>query len=467
MTSFPSLRHKELVAPPRAKHAIGVGVVVMGLAIGTGELILWPHLIVKHGFSLLWLALLGIFFQFILNREIARHVVATGESFFTTSARVLWWSPVFWLFSALLLYVWPGWAGTIGVMLAGLFGFGQPLIWSWFSLLVVLVITFCGRVAYEILEKSLKIIVPIFVVLLVLISMVNLTPAIVVEALRGVLSFGTIPHGVDLMVLLGAVVFAGAGGMLNLCVSLWYRDKGFGMGSYAGRISNPVTGRTEAVSPVGATFDVRSKTNMKRWKSWMQYVFFDQGIIFAGLGFFSLFLLSVNAYAVLSPHGTLPKGVDIAVLQAEIFSTYFGVWGEKIFLLMTSLMLFSVMWAVIDALARMVTDIIHTHSQHGRLTSFFRDFSRVSVHHLYYAIVILVIILGCVLLPLRQPLPWLVLSGVLGGLTMAIYTPMLLYLNMTRLPKPLRPHFFTVVSLIVASLFFLSFFLISIFHRFV
>ena len=57
----------------------------MGLAIGTGELIMWPHLITKHGFSLLWLALLGIIFQFFINQEVARHSLATGEGFFQSS----------------------------------------------------------------------------------------------------------------------------------------------------------------------------------------------------------------------------------------------------------------------------------------------------------------------------------------------------------------------------------------------
>ncbi|MEW5805558.1 MAG: hypothetical protein AB1721_02450 [Patescibacteria group bacterium] len=53
--------------PPAWNKALGVGIVVMGLALGTGELILWPHLIVKFGLGLLWLALLGITLQYFIN----------------------------------------------------------------------------------------------------------------------------------------------------------------------------------------------------------------------------------------------------------------------------------------------------------------------------------------------------------------------------------------------------------------
>ena len=176
MDKFPPLETRDLPKPPHWSKALGVGVVVMGLAIGTGELILWPHLIAKHGLGLLWLALLGISAQYFINQEVARHSAATGEGFFTTSARVIKWSPVFWFFAALLLYIWPGWASAIGAALAELFGFGTHLGWSWTVLGLVLLLTFSGKIAYNILEKTLKVIVPTFFALLVVISFFNLSP---------------------------------------------------------------------------------------------------------------------------------------------------------------------------------------------------------------------------------------------------------------------------------------------------
>src|SRR3989344_403437 len=457
MDTFPALEKRELPAPPSWKKAIGVGVVVMGLAIGTGELILWPHLITKHGLGLLWLALLGITFQYFLNQEVARHSVATGEGFFTTSARIIRWSSFFWLFSAVLLYIWPGWASSIGTTLTELLGFGNHYGWSLVTLALVLVLSFSGRIAYNMLEKSLKVTVPLFFILLVVISFFNLEFSDLVAGFRGAINFGAIPKDVDLNVLLGAVVFAGAGGMLNLCVSLWYRDKQVGMGKYIGRITNPITGRQEAVAATGYTFDTSNSLNMKRWRGWMRYVRVDQGIVFWLLGFVTLFLLSVNAYSVLSPLGLVPEGLDVAVVQANIFGEQWGPTGFKLFLVMAFLMLFSVMWTVIDALTRMVSDIIYTNSHAGSFKKVFGWFKNISLSKLYYFTITAVVIVGALLIPLKQPLTLLVISGVLSGLTMAIYTPFLIYMNNTQLPKPIRPSWFTNVVLGLISVFFIYF----------
>ncbi len=456
MSSYPPLERRDLPQPPSWRKALGVGVVVMGLAIGTGELILWPHLITKFGLGLLWLALLGILFQYFINQEVARHALATGEGFFTSSARVFSWFAPFWFFGAILLYIWPGWASAIGTTLKELFGFGGHYAWSFATLGLVLLFTFSGRVAYVVLERTLKIIVPVFFLMLLAISFFNLSAENLREAFAGLLNFGGIPAGIDINVLLGAIVFAGAGGMLNLCVSLWYRDKQAGMGAWSGRITNPITGKPEAVATTGYVFEPTPE-NMKRWKGWMRFVRIDQGVIFLLLGFITLFLLSVNAYVVLTPRGLVPEGLQVAVVQAHIFGEQWGLFGFKLFLVMAFLMLFSVMWTVLDALTRITSDILYVNSRVGPFSRFLRPLRSVSVSHLYYITIVLVVLIGAFLIPFKQPLTLLTISAVLGGLSMAIYTPFLIYLNNTRLPRELRPSIATSIILGIISLFFLFF----------
>ena len=317
-------------------------------------------------------------------------------------------------------------------------------------------ITFVGRVAYNVLEKTLKIIVPVFILMLVSISFLNLNGSIIKEALKGLFDFGNIPGGIDINVLLGAIVFTGAGGMLNLCVSLWYRDKQLGMCAHTGRITNPISGKSEAVAATGHTFEP-TPHNLERWKGWMRYVKIDQGIIFWLVGLITLFLLVVNAYAVLSPHGVVPEGFQLAIVQARIFGERWGSFGFDLFLVMTFLMLFSVMWTVIDALTRMVSDILYTNSHTGPFAKYLPEFKKVSLGSFYYIVITLVVILGAVLIPLKQPLVFLVLSGVLGGLSMALYTPLLIYMNNTRLPKEIRPSWSTNLAMAAISLFYIYF----------
>lgn len=460
-STYPPLQQKELPPAPRWYSSIGVGVVALGLAIGTGELILWPHLTTKFGLGILWGAVLGLTFQLFINKEVARHSLATGESFFLTSARIFKGLVWVWLLSAFALYIWPGWASALGTILVELIGFGDHRLWSWLMLVVLLGITFIGKSAYNTLERTLKIVVPIFFVMLVAVSFVNLEWHHIGEALRGMGNIGWIPPGIDKSVLFGAIVFAGTGGLLNLCVSLWYRDKLAGMGAYMGRLTNPVTGTEESASATGYSFEPDAQ-NLRRWKGWIRYITIDQVLIFWFLGVTSLVLLSLNAYAVLSPRGQVPEGLDIAVLQASIFGEQWGILGTKIFLVMAFLMLFSVMWAIISAFTRIITDILYVNAHTGPYQKYFSRFKAWSSSKIYYTLVVVLVIIQAVLIPLKAPLVYLTLTSVLGGFMMALYVPLLLYANNRRLPKPLRPGLFTNTVLAMASAFYLvlSFFVL-------
>ncbi|MFA6407219.1 MAG: Nramp family divalent metal transporter [Candidatus Paceibacterota bacterium] len=450
---------RELPEPPHWRKALGVGVVVMGLAIGTGELILWPHLVTKYGYGVLWAAFLGITFQYFINQEVARHAIATGESFFTSSSRIFRWFAPFWLLSSILLYVWPGWAAAIGTTLRELFGFGTYIEWALVSLLLVLILTFAGKVAYRILEQSLKIIVPTFFTLLIISSFFNLSSVDFSEMLKGITHFGYFPEGIDMVVFLGAIAFAGAGGLLNLCTSLWYRDKQTGMGKYVGRIINPITGKEEAVSFRGYRFDIH-KENIARWKHWMRFIRIDQGVIFWFLGLVTLILLSMNAYATLTPKGLVPEGLNVAVAQAHIFGATWGILGFNLFLIMAFLMLFSVMWTVLDAFTRIVSDIFYVNSRIGPFKKYLTSLATISIHKLYYVSITTLVITSALLLPMKQPLALLSISAALGGFTMAIYIPILIYLNNAKLAKPLRPGVFTNIAMMAATLFYWYFVII-------
>jgi hypothetical protein len=459
MDKYLPLENRELPPAPRSISALGVGVVVMGLAIGTGELILWPHLITKHGLGLLWMALVGITFQYFINQEVARHALATGESFFTSSSRLFKWFAPLWFVSAILLYIWPGWASALGTILAELFGFGSYIFWAITCLVLVLIMTLSGKVAYTILERSLKITVPTFFVLLVFSSFNILSLENIKAAISGLFNFGHIPADINIPTLMGAVVFAGAGGLLNTCISLWYRDKQFGMGKYAGRITNPISGKIESVSVSGFNFPV-NKESVLVWKKWMNFVRVDQGLIFWFLGLITLVLLSLNAFVVLTPKGLVPEGINVAIVQAHIFGEGWGLIGYNSFLIMAFLMLFSVMWTIVDAFTRIITDILYVNSNSGPFKVYLKFLKGIPESYLYYALVVLILSSNAVLMTFDQPLALLTISAVLGGVAMAVYVPILIFLNNFRLPKELRPGLFTNIMMIFAALFYIVFSLV-------
>ncbi|HSE29340.1 MAG TPA: Nramp family divalent metal transporter [Candidatus Saccharimonadales bacterium] len=465
MKPFPALTTRELPEAPRWTKAIGVGVVALGLAIGTGELILWPTLVVKFGPNILWGAFIGLTLQLFINYEVARHTLATGESFFTSSARLFKWFAPFWLVAAFFLYIWPGWASALGTILNALMGFGNPVLWAWATLILVLLMTLVGRQAYHTLEVSMKIIVPAFFILLLFVSFNNLSLNDVAQGVKGLFSIGWIPAGIDVSLFFSAIVFAGTGGMLNLCVSLWYRDKQVGMAAYSSPIKNPLTSQEQTQDVSGHTFEAKGQ-NLAHWKKWLSYVRGEQVIIFWLLGLITLFLLSINAYAVLAPRGIVPEGADVAIAQAAIFGETWGDVGVKAFLIMAFLMLFSVMWTIINAFTRIISDVIFVNSHVGPLQRMFSKFKNISQSKLYYLLVVLLVIIQAALVPFSQPLPYLVLTSVLGGMVMAIYVPVILVLNNRHLAQSLRPKLFSNFILVIAALTYTVFSIIVLLSLF-
>ena len=73
---------RNLPKPLSLKNTLGPSFILLGLALGSGELIMWPYLAANYGLGLLWGGLLGISFQYILNTEIMRYTLAWGESVF-------------------------------------------------------------------------------------------------------------------------------------------------------------------------------------------------------------------------------------------------------------------------------------------------------------------------------------------------------------------------------------------------
>ena len=72
MTRVEPLEKRILPQPRDWKKILGVGIVVVGMAMGTGELIMWPHLVTRYGLAILWLGLVGISIQYFINQEVAR-----------------------------------------------------------------------------------------------------------------------------------------------------------------------------------------------------------------------------------------------------------------------------------------------------------------------------------------------------------------------------------------------------------
>src|SRR5918995_7034008 len=88
-TYLPAVEYRDLSDPRGLRKYLGASVILTAIAMGAGELILWPAITTQVGISLVGLPVLGITLQFFLNMEIERYTLVTGETAVTGFSR-LW-----------------------------------------------------------------------------------------------------------------------------------------------------------------------------------------------------------------------------------------------------------------------------------------------------------------------------------------------------------------------------------------
>jgi hypothetical protein len=442
---LPAPGRRELPEPIPLRRMIGPSVILAGLSIGSGEFVLWPRLTAEWGFALFWACWIGVTIQFFLNMEIERWSLATGESAvvgFVRLGRVF--GPVFFV-CATLPWVWPGWATGAATLLS--WELGVPVTGTAIAGLVLCgAILSVGPVVYRTVEAiQLVLVALIFVLLLVLVAAFVRADALV-ALFEGALRVGSVPEGVDLPMLLGALAFAGAGGSVNLAQSNYVKDKGYAMGAWIGRITSPFTGREEATSDVGFVFESDAR-NLARWRVWWRRTNLEHFFAFYVLCLLSLALFCLLAAALLEPGAQVADGFGFIRDEARAVEAHLGAPGRIVFVAVGIAVLFSTELALLDAVARVSADLLKA-----------GPFRRTSLglSWLYFAILWGMIAFGAAVLlsGFDQPLSLIVLSASLNGFVMFLYSGLLLWLNVGSFRGELRPHPVRIAALVGSLLFF-------------
>ena len=98
----------DLPKPPKFRDLVGPSFILLGLGLGSGEVILWPYLASNYGLGIIWGAVVGISLQFFINMEIERYALVKGESVFVGYWRKSKYLPYWFIFSTFLGFGWPG-----------------------------------------------------------------------------------------------------------------------------------------------------------------------------------------------------------------------------------------------------------------------------------------------------------------------------------------------------------------------
>src|SRR3989338_11343771 len=211
---------------PKLRHLIGPSFILIGLGLGSGEVILWPYLTSNFGLGIIWAAVLGITFQFFMNMEIERYALVKGESVFCGFNRLWRGLPYWFIVSSFIGFGWPGMSAASAVLIGKVFGIESNTHYIAIALLALTGLLFTlGPSLYKVVEAFQKWIILISVPFITIITVWLAKTADWSALGRGLVGIGDgyvfVPEEIALAVFLSAFAYAGAGGNLNLSQSLY------------------------------------------------------------------------------------------------------------------------------------------------------------------------------------------------------------------------------------------------------
>ncbi len=459
----------ELPPPPSPRglgwiNAVGPGVIVLGLSIGSGEFLLGPAVFVREGLTLLWVCLVAIVLQTIFNLEVMRYTLATGEPVFTGFMRTrpsstIW--AVVYAMLYLLQFGWPAFAGTAAGAMFYVFQRELPSPGDADTIYAIGVTIFLACVA--VLSVGTRIVRTLEVLNWVIVVTtlggffalaVWFVPAS--RWVEGVMAFSGydvradrfdwFPAGVDPVLLAALVAYSGAGGVGNLVLSNWARDKGYGMAGLSGYISGAVGGEKVSLAHTGFTFS-DDAASMQRWAGWWRIVRVDQWAVFA-LGAVLGMLLPALLYVTFLPAGSDIQGLGISAALASSVGARAGAWLGGAIAILGAWILFKTQLDNFEGMVRAITDMLWTGSQRLR---HWRDGD---VRVVYYGVMSVLVAWGIVALRLAQPIVLLKISANIAGAIFVIASLHLLYINTRLLPRHVRPPRWRQAALVVMALFY-------------
>ena len=461
--ALPPWNVDDLPAPPpygfrNALKVIGPGAIMAATSIGGGEWLVGPAAAVKYSSGIFLIASLAIVLQVFFNLEAVRYTLYTGEPIYGGIMR-LKPGPRFWaVFYSILGFfqlAWPALAGSAAATLLGAWlgrmpGAPDQSMQAWIAtgliLAVVLILSFGGTIE-RMLEYFAWTMLGVVFLFLIVVNVAFVPAAHWWETFTGFLSISGLERPIDWGLLGALAATAGSGGMGNLTVTNWVRDKGFGMGSKVGAIPSAVGGHAVQLSHVGTVFPA-TDANLARWREWLRYVHADQVWVWGLFCFFGMFL-NVNLATAIIPHGTDLQGLAAGAYQADYLSRIWpGFWFLTLF--NGFWILFKTQLGNTDILVRTITDAAWMSSRRARAT-------RRGIRSIYYGILAILSIWGIVMIRSASPFQLFKIIANMAGVVLAIAGVQIFMVNRRFLPPAVRPARWREAGLLACSIFYAVF----------
>lgn len=437
---------------------MGPAFIAVGDAFGSGEWLMIPAFTVRYGWGMAWAIWLLVACQTAYQVMWTRLIIAFGEIPAVFFSR-LPGGPKFWSWFVAINHAarvaWPGWAMGAATALAAIIlgripgAADAPFVRSVASIgfLIVLALLLFGRKIATIIEWVMKV-ATAFIVISLLFVVVPLTVRadVLSEFAVGLVRIGYIPPGVDALLLGGFVGYVGSAMAHNWYNVVYYRDKGYGMGSLIGYISGAVGGVKVFVSPIGK-FPKPTPENVATFKKWVKIVSLDQWLTYFTFCTFAGTVPALIATSLL-PRGTVLGGWGVAAHVAEAFAAKVGPWGFYLISTIGLLILFTTQYMLSDNLSRNIIEVLWSTNEGVR------KWAKGDIRRLYYMFLILYIMFATTIIwSGLEPLLVLLISANVPHFMAFWAIPALIYINEKLLPPEYRAPRWNYVFLAIMFTF--------------
>jgi Mn2+/Fe2+ NRAMP family transporter len=398
-------------------------------AAGSGELLFTPRVGSMYGYALLWAMLVAIALKWLINREVGRFAVCTGQSLLLGASGLRYgrWAVAAILLPQLVVAVAAiaGMAGAAATALILVLPF-DIRIWMLASLAASSALVYLG--AYRTIERTAAIIGTTL-------ALAAVAAALSVGPSPAAMSAGLIPRfpeGTDYGEILPWLGFmlAGAAGMI--WYSYWIPAKGYGVGPSS-------TGRAGKLS----------REDELRLRGWVQVMTLDTTVAVIGTVLIAGAFLVLGA-ELLRPAGLVPEESRVASVLGRLLG---GVWGVAGFWFMI-VAVFVGFWDTVlsdqDGHARMFGEGVALVAP--RFARFGEEARRRA-----FVLGLLTVAPAALYLAVGEPVVLLKAAGAIEAAHIPVVAMLAVRLNRQMLPPALRPSRLTTLALIGAAAAFAAF----------
>lgn len=458
---YPTSDNKKLKTfppAPKLRYLLGPSFIILALGLGSGEVILWPYLTANFGLGIAWGAILGITFQFFINMEIERYALVKGESVFVGIAKLFRRAPYWFILSTFIGFGLPGIIAASAQVLAAVFGWGDFKYLAIALLIIIGLILTLGKTVYNLMEKLTRLVILLGVPIIFILAITLSSPESWTALFQGVIGKGEgfwfFAPGMAIATFMAAFAYSGAGGNLNLTQSIYVKEKGYGMGKYAQKITGLFMAR-KAVKDIkleGEDF-VINKENIGRFEKWWRAINLEHLLIFWLIGSVSMLLLMFLAYNTTFGLPDTASGINFVISEGGVIGSLLHPLIGLFFLVVVAIMLFQTQLGVMDSTSRIMAEnfaikkLNHTNSK------------TINLSKIYYIFVWSQIIFGVTLFlfNIYEPRALIVLGALINAFAMLVHTVLVTILNRRSLAKPFQTKTWRRLIIYFIILFFAFF----------